>query len=280
MTNQKYQTISNLSENTVLLKNVLDISLKGLQIVDKEGYIIYVNDSYEKIHNVKAEDVIGKHVTDVIENTRLHLVAKTGIAERDELQMIHGHEFVVSRIPIFDDNKECIGVIGVIRFEYTEQIKNLTKKLEKLENELKTVNESSTQNSDTNFAFNDIIAVSEVSRNAKEIALRAASSESTVLLLGESGVGKEVYAHAIHNLSRRNKGPFIRMNCSAIQETLFESELFGYEEGAFTGAKKGGKKGNSNLPKGALFSLMKLAKCLFMFRQNFYELFRKEKLNE
>jgi len=255
MINNKYKNIANLSENSVLLKKVLDISLKGLQIVDENGIIIYVNESYEAIHNVKANDVIGKHVTDVIDNTRMHIVAKTGIAERDDLQFIHGHEFVVSRIPIIDDEAKCIGVIGVVRFEYTEQLKALNRKVTLLEHQLETATNNNALNLDTNYSVDDIIAVAESSRTAKEVALRAASSESTVLLLGESGVGKEVYAHSIHNLSKRNKGPFIRMNCSAIQESLFESELFGYEEGAFTGARKGGKKGKFELAQGGTIFL-------------------------
>ncbi|MBU1096458.1 MAG: sigma 54-interacting transcriptional regulator [Bacteroidetes bacterium] len=247
MNDTTYKNIANLSENTLLLKKVLDLSLKGLQVVDENGIIMYVNESFETIHNVKAENVIGRHVTEVIENTRMHIVAKTGIEERDDLQLIHGHEYVVSRIPIIDDQNSCLGVIGVIRFEYTEQLKVLTKKVEKLEQELKNFAKKNVLHSDTSYGVEDIIAVADSSRRAKEVALRGAISDSTVLLLGESGVGKEVYAQSIHNLSKRNKGPFIRMNCSAIQESLFESELFGYEDGAFTGARKGGKKGKFEL---------------------------------
>lgn len=255
MSNNKNSDLSNLSENIFLLKKVLDLSLKGLQVVDKNGKIIYVNESFEKIHNVIASEVINKHVTDVIENTRMHIVAKIGIEERDDIQFIHGHEYVVSRIPIKNDQGECIGAIGSIRFEYTDQLKSLTKKVEILEKELLDTNKKISKNADTYYCVDDIIAVAESSRLSKEIALRAAASDSTVLLLGESGVGKEVYAQSIHNLSMRNKGPFIRMNCSAIQETLFESELFGYEEGAFTGAKKTGKKGKFELANGGTIFL-------------------------
>lgn len=255
MPESEHPNISNLTKNTMLLKKVLDISLLGLQIVNENGIIIYVNESFEKIHNLKAENVIGKHVTEVIENTRMHIVAQTGIAEKDEVQFIHGHEYVVSRIPIIIENNECIGVVGIIRFEYTSQLKSLTKKVENLERELEIVSNKNQINADTNYIVSDIVAVAQSSRRAKEVALRAAASDSTVLLLGESGVGKEVYAQSIHNLSKRNKGPFIRMNCSAIQESLFESELFGYEEGAFTGAKKGGKKGKFELAQGGTIFL-------------------------
>lgn len=235
-----------IQSDPVFLKNILEITLQGLQVVDKKGIIIFVNESYEEIHKVKREDIIGKHVTDVIENTRMHIVAQTGVREKDQLQEIRGKEFVVSRIPIFAMG-ECVGAVGFIRFQYTDEVKNLTKKVEKLEKELKHASNKIELNIDTKFGFNDIVAIAQSSLNVKEVAKRAATSDSTVLLLGESGVGKEVYAQSIHNLSMRNKGPFIRMNCSAIQESLFESELFGYQEGAFTGAKKGGKKGKFEL---------------------------------
>ena len=246
MNSAKHFSLTNLSENSTLLKKVLDLSVKGLMIVDKFGVLIFITESFAKIHNVKVEDAIGKHVRDVIENTRMHIVAQTGIAEQDELQQIHGHEYVVSRIPIIE-NGVCLGAIGIIRFEYTAEVKELQRKVLKLESELKNKTHNLLINTDTNYSFTDIVAISEPSINAKNIALRAAACDSTVLLLGESGVGKEVFAQSIHNLSKRNHCPFIRLNCSAIQDTLFESELFGYEDGAFTGAKKGGKKGKFEL---------------------------------
>ncbi|MDX9924983.1 MAG: sigma 54-interacting transcriptional regulator [Ignavibacteriaceae bacterium] len=246
MASANYSSLENLSENKVFLQTILDLSIKGLMVIDCEGKIIFINKSFEEIHNVSHDEVIGKHVTEIIENTRMHLVAKTGIPEKDVVQHIHGHEYVVSRLPILENGK-CLGVIGLIRFEYTDELKNAYKQVEKLQIELQNSKSRSKMNPYTNFTFDDIVAISNSSLQIKQTALRAAASDSTVLLLGETGVGKEVYAHSIHNLSKRNKGPFIRLNCSAIQETLFESELFGYEEGAFTGAKKGGKKGKFEL---------------------------------
>jgi transcriptional regulator with PAS, ATPase and Fis domain len=108
---------------------------------------------------------------------------------------------------------------------------------------------------DTRFTFDDIVAQSESSMLAKERAMMGAPTNSTILLLGESGVGKEVFAHAIHNLSPRYSSPFVRVNCSAITETLFESELFGYADGAFTGAKKGGRSGKFELANGGTIFL-------------------------
>jgi PAS domain S-box-containing protein len=243
MPSEGLESLNGLLLDVNFLKKVLDISSEGLYIVDKNGIIVYADESFERIHHLKQEECVGKHVTEVMENTRMHIVAKTGVAENDHVQMINGHEFVVSRIPIII-NDHCVGAVGKIRFHDVDEVKRLTNRVNKLEKQLK--NEKSKRN-EAKHNFEDIVAFAEETIRAKNTAMRAATSDATVLLMGESGVGKEVFAHSIHNLSPRSNGPFIRLNCSAIQESLIESELFGYEEGAFTGAKKGGKKGKFEL---------------------------------
>ncbi|WP_243331526.1 sigma-54 interaction domain-containing protein [Mesoterricola sediminis] len=226
-----------------LLKRVLDISVEGLQVVDARGVITLVNESFLQIHKLSREESEGHLVTDVIENTRMHIVARTGVPEVDEFQTISGHAYVVSRIPIFKDGK-CLGAVGKIVFQDFREIQRLAEKVKRLQMELEALRKSQgKQHRDTRFTFDDIVAVSDSSVLAKERAMMGAPTSSTILLLGESGVGKEVYAQAIHNLSPRHDRPFVRVNCSAITETLIESELFGYAEGAFTGAKKGGRAG-------------------------------------
>jgi len=238
-----------------LLKRVLDIGVEGLQVVDPQGIITLVNESYLKIHSVTRAEAEGHPVTEVIENTRMHIVARTGVAELDEIQKIHGHEYVVSRIPIFKDGK-CIGAVGKIVFQDFQELYRLAVKAKRLQMELEALRKSKGPvRPDTRFTFDDIVAQSESSLLAKERAMMGAPTNSTILLLGESGVGKEVFAHAIHNLSPRYSGPFVRVNCSAITETLFESELFGYADGAFTGAKKGGRSGKFELADGGTIFL-------------------------
>jgi len=226
-----------------LLEKISDIYAKGMMIINLDGIIVYVNKSFEEIHRISKAMAIGSHVTEIIENTRMHIVAKTTISEIDEIQFIHGHEFVVSRVPLIIRGS-CIGVVGIIRFQDTDKVKHLTRKIITLEEKLKITH---AKNPDTRYTFGTMIAFSEASKEIKNIAIRASASRATVLLLGESGVGKEVFAQSIHNMSARCVKPFVMLNCSAIQENLFESELFGYVEGAFTGAKKGGKKGKFEL---------------------------------
>ncbi len=235
--------IDNIFENPNITRKVLDLCADGMMIVNREGIITYVNKSFEEIHNIPKEKAVGQHVTKIIENTRMHIVAQTATPELDRIQTIKNQEVIVSRIPIIE-NGQCVGVVGKIKYLTLEEVKALTKSILKLEEKLRR---GDTRIPDTRFTFNDILAVSPSSQNLKKTAMMAASSNATILLLGESGVGKEVFAHSIHALSSRCSGPFIRLNCSAIQEELFEAELFGYEEGAFTGAKKGGKKGKFEL---------------------------------
>ena len=110
-------------------------------------------------------------------------------------------------------------------------------------------------NTGANFHLNDIIGDSQVMKSLSAKVMQVASGDVTVLIRGESGTGKELYAHAIHQLSDRAEFPFIKVNCAAIPENLLESELFGYEEGAFTGAKKGGKPGKFQLANGGTLFL-------------------------
>jgi len=224
------------------LKTILDHVVCALQVVDREGRIVYINESFKEVHNVTWDDVVGKSVTDIIDNTRMHIVAQTGIPEYDRIQNIKGVPYVVSRIPIVE-NRECIGAVGLIRFRYLDEVKNLTGDIKRLQRQIRNMRNGMTLSDNTEYSFNDIISISGPMRRAKILAMQAAETDATVLLRGESGVGKEVFAHSIHNFSRRREGPFVRVNCSAIQESLIESELFGYEEGAFTGARKGGHRG-------------------------------------
>ena len=236
-----------------LLRRVLDLSAEGLQVVDADGIITLVNESYLKIHKLSRSQSEGHPVTEVIENTRMHIVARTGVAELDEIQTINGHEYVVSRIPIFQDG-QCLGAVGKIVFKDFQDIQRLALKARRLQLELEGLRQG-VRHPDTRFRFDDVIALSPSSQEAKERAMMGAPTQATILLLGESGVGKEVYAQAIHNLSPRCNGPFVRVNCSAITESLIESELFGYAEGAFTGARRGGRAGKFELADGGTIFL-------------------------
>lgn len=240
---ERYSDIKHLIE---FQRKIIDYCADALMVVDRDGVIVYINDSFSDVHGISLEKAIGRHVTEVIDNTRMHMVAKTCKAEHDHFQDISGRPFVVSRIPIVE-NGGCVGVVGIIRFRYMEEVQTLTKKIRHLQNRIKDLRAVKRAHSDTDYTFDNVIGVSKKVKYAKEMAMQAASTDVTVLLQGESGVGKEVFAQSIHNHSPRVKGPFIRLNCSAIQQSIIESELFGYDEGAFTGARKGGRKGKFEL---------------------------------
>lgn len=235
------------------VEKIIDLAADALNVVDQDGYITYVNRSFEEYHNVRKAEVVGKHVTEVIENTRMHIVAKSGTAEHDHLLTDSGSSYVVSRIPLIEDN-ECVGALGLVRFRHLEEIKGLTDQIKNLENELSDLKTRAT-NPDTEYTFDLLAPISPKVRELKKQAMAVAKLDTTVLLRGESGTGKEVFAQSIHNYSPRREGPFIYLNCSAIQENLIESELFGYDEGAFSGARKGGRRGMFELADGGTLFL-------------------------
>ncbi|MBP2660791.1 MAG: modulated sigma54 specific transcriptional regulator, Fis family [Firmicutes bacterium] len=251
------QTVAVELENVKNLKSTLESAIEsffeGIVIVDRSGKITMINQSYCDFLGVERERVIGQHVVEVIPNTRMHVVAQDGKAEITEIQRINDHNCVVTRIPIVKDG-ETVGAVGKVVFKDVKDLKILSNKLNKLEFELEYYKEELRKAYGGKYTFDSIIGTSEKMQWMKSIALKAAKGNSTVLILGESGTGKEVFAQSIHNGSIRNNGPFIKVNCAALPENLLETELFGYDEGAFTGAKKGGKPGKFELAnRGTIF---------------------------
>lgn len=236
------------------LESVLESMHEGIVVVDKFGCITMLNKAYGEFLAVDPKSVVGEHVTKVIPTTRMHLVAQEGKAEITDLQKIQGNTCVVSRIPIFKD-EEIIGAVGNVVFKDVKELKSLAGKIRKLELELEYYKEELYKAYGGKYTFESIIGNSAEMRWLKDVAAKAAKGASTVLILGESGTGKELFAHAIHNASSRRQGPFIKVNCAALPEQLLEAELFGYEEGAFTGARKGGKPGKFELANGGTIFL-------------------------
>lgn len=230
-----------------ILNTILDTINEWLVVVDNKGYISMMSKGYRDF--LKVEDVIGKHVTEVIENTRLHTVLETGRTEVGQIQEIKDNRVVAMRIPMIKDG-EIIGAIGKVMFKDIEDFHALSKKLSNLEKEISYYEKELNRDLRARYSIDDIIGNSDGIREAKAVSLRAAKTDSTILITGESGTGKEVFANAIHNLSSRRLAKFVKINCAAIPSELLESELFGYDEGAFTGAKRGGKLGKFQLANG------------------------------
>lgn len=231
------------------LKLVLNSAYEGVVVVNSDGYIQEINESYCRIINRRREEVLGRNVVEVIENTRLDVIAKTGREERGHIQRIAGQDLVVHRIPIFQ-NKRPVGAIGMLVFKDISEMNVLYNRINVQKHQSKERQRLKQQAS----ILDAIIGQSSEIKAAKKRAAKAAACSSNVFITGASGTGKEVFAKAIHEMSTFSEGKFICVNCSAIPESLLESELFGYEEGAFTDAKRGGKLGKFELAdKGTIF---------------------------
>lgn len=226
----------------VFLKNqvetVLNFVAEGIVAIDHTAQIINVNFAAEKMLGVKAHDVIGFHINEIFPGTPITEVFRNGIGFMDrEVKVWHNgrqHHYLINAKPMLVAGT-VQGVVASFRVANDWRQSQLTNNFK--------------------ITFDDIIGSSNTIETVKEEARKASFGTSTVLILGESGTGKEIFARAIHFESERSTGPFVAVNCAAIPETLLESELFGYEEGSFTGAKKGGKPGKFQLANGGTLFL-------------------------
>jgi PAS domain S-box-containing protein len=253
-TNNKSDFLNIDNHEELLFKDIIEFAYDGLVMVDTEGYVQMLSHAYADFLGVDQESSIGKHVTEVIENTRMHVVAKTGKQEVAELQKIKDNYIIATRSPIRKQDK-LIGAVGKILFKNVGQFTALSKRINSLEVELKKYKGDFRERNKASYTFDHLMGRSTAFMEVKGQAKIAAKSDSNVLILGESGTGKELFAHSIHNDSRRAMGVFVKVNCAAIPAELLESELFGYEEGSFTGAKKGGKAGKFEAAEGGTIFL-------------------------
>ncbi len=235
-----------------IIETIVENAFEWLVVVDREGRIIYINHNYCEFLEVNREETIGRHVTQVIENTRMHIVAKTGKEELADLQYIKGNYMIANRIPIIK-NGEVIAAFGTVFFRDTQEWMKMDSHVKSLLTRMQPYIQKI--DSGVKYTLDDILGESQQIVSLKEKVKMVSNSDISILIRGESGTGKELFAHSIHQLSSRSQKPFIKVNCGAIPENLLESELFGYEEGAFTGAKKGGKKGKFQLANGGTLFL-------------------------
>ncbi|WP_246206637.1 sigma-54 interaction domain-containing protein [Virgibacillus ihumii] len=237
-----------------VVKSFFESVYDGVVVVDCDGFIQYMSSKYCEFLHVKKKDVVGTHVEMVIENTRMHIVAKTGKEEINDLQYLQGDYVVANRIPIHD-NGNLIGAIGTVIFDDLEKWQQMNVHIKKLLAELDFYRKEWHETNGANYSLQDLVGISTEIGRLKEQVVKLASGDISVLILGESGTGKELISHSIHQLSERSRKQFVKVNCSSIPEHLLESELFGYVEGAFTGAKKGGKMGKFKYADGGTIFL-------------------------
>ncbi|MBY0597373.1 sigma-54 interaction domain-containing protein [Bacillus bingmayongensis] len=230
------EEVTDLKEIQTLLEAIIHSSEEAISVVDEKGRGLVINPAYTKLTGLTEDDIIGKPATtDIVEGESMHMkVLRTRRAVRG-IHMKIGQkkrDVIVNVAPIIVDGI-LKGSVGVIRD--VSEIQKLTHELNRARQIIRTL--------EAKYSFEDIVGTSDEMMAAIEQAKLGANTPATVLLRGESGTGKELFAHAIHNGSNRKYNKFVRVNCAAISETLLESELFGYEEGAFSGARRGGKRG-------------------------------------
>lgn len=219
---------------TAIVESISD----GLLTIDNRGIITYLNKAGARMIGINHREVIGRHIQDVVDYraTITEVLADgTGYADKEFFHksgrgVLH---FIQTAVPIRDENGEIVGVVDAFRE---------AKRVRQMVNQM--------MGAQANFTFDDFVGRDPKVEDVLRLAKAAAASSSTVLIQGESGTGKEILAQAIHNGSSRREGPFVAVNCGAIPRELIESDLFGHEEGAFTGARRGGRPGKFELANG------------------------------
>jgi transcriptional regulator with PAS, ATPase and Fis domain len=245
---------------------------EGMLLVDRQARVVWVNEQYKRFLPAlgfdRVEDFVGHPVASVVQNTQMHHVLETGKPILIDLLTNMAGTFVVSRIPLRDSAGEVIGALGIVLFDHAEtslqplvgKFALLQRDLDDARRELATQRVSQRKQQGSNprqsrYTFASFVGTSAAAVEVKRQARRAAQTASPVLLLGETGTGKELLAHAIHAASVRADGPFISLNIAAVPDTLLEAEFFGVAPGAYTGAEKKGREGKFRLAHGGTLFL-------------------------
>uniref|UniRef100_UPI0035B0AD46 sigma-54 interaction domain-containing protein n=1 Tax=Hylemonella sp. TaxID=2066020 RepID=UPI0035B0AD46 len=238
---------------------------EGMLLVDRQGKVVWVNEQYKRflpaLGYERVEDFVGQPVSSVVHNTQMHHVLETGKPILIDLLSNRAGTFGVSRIPLRDGSGEVIGALGIVLFDHPEtNLQPLITKFAALQRELDDARrELASQRSGgprrAKYSFASFVGASPAVVEVKRLARRAAQSASPVLLLGETGTGKELLAHAIHAVSARAHGPFVTVNIAAVPDTLLEAEFFGVAPGAYTGADRKGRDGKLKLADGGTLFL-------------------------
>jgi len=240
------------------LEAILESIYDGIGIIDRDGTVLAVNTSYERVTGLSSKDVVRKNVRELESSGTvsqavglLVLNQKKSVTIKQKIKT--GKEILITGSPVFDDEGDIQRIVCSVR-DMTElnllreRVENTEEQNLRYANEIKELRAKLWSNEE--FIFR-----SSAMERVFQLIARVARVNTHVLITGESGVGKEVVASLIHKLSQEENGPFLQINCGAIPETLLESELFGYEDGAFTGARSGGKKGIFELCEGGTLLL-------------------------
>lgn len=224
-----------------ILDNIHDVVL----VIDSDTTIVYANEAYAKILGVPVAKVLGRRLDKIEPKAAAIEILRTGKTSsgKDYLDSL-GIDVVGNSFPLYN-GESIIGCVST--FKNITEVVELNRELQQTKGVADYLKEQLEQWEQLPLSFKEYVGQNSNLKETLVLAAKVARTDSTVLIRGESGVGKEVLAKAVHNSSRRKDMPLIKVNCAAIPENLIESELFGYEDGAFTGAKKGGKLGKFEL---------------------------------
>ncbi len=238
-------------QNYYQAEAAMEAAQEGIEVVDENGIITYVNAAFTKILGIPAKERLGFSVFDVSPDGSLAEVLRTGKAVFGNNHVTNGKTIIANASPLISDGR-LAGAVTV--FNDADLIEKMIKILDRSKEEIDSLKQEIHSMNQPKYTFMDLVGESADFKTCVSQAKQAADSASTVLITGESGTGKELFAHGIHEFGGRAKGPFIKVNCPAIPGTLLESELFGYEKGAFTGASKA-KIGKFELANGGTIFL-------------------------
>lgn len=234
------------------VKKILDTLTDGVIITDENSVIEYINPAYTMFSGLKEEEALGRHLTDVRPGAILPQVLKSRTPVMDVPRKVDKVESYCDFIPLLDQD-ELIGGMAIVKD--VVRIKGLLKELQESNEKIVQLDQRIRKAFQAQITFKNIVGAANGLKSTVEMSKKAARTDSPVLLVGESGTGKEMIAQSIHNESERRDFPFVDVNCAALPEHLLESELFGYVEGAFTGAKKHGKLGLFEIANGGTIFL-------------------------
>ncbi|MDR0238749.1 MAG: sigma 54-interacting transcriptional regulator, partial [Deltaproteobacteria bacterium] len=254
------KSLAIFSKPAKFFERILNSLTTGIFVCGNEesNYIVhFINDAYACYLGVPREEILGRPITDFIPDTRAPFVTSTGLAEMGDLRTLKGANgerfIIVNRLP-FKDDHHTVGMLSQTLFGSREEFDVVIKRVEYLDKKIASDARRIKSALSPHYTLSSIQGESKAIRQFREHLVRCAQADSPVLVCGATGTGKELAANALHCESSRHDGPFVSINCAAIPKELFESELFGYAPGAFSGAHKDGKVGQIELAdRGTLF---------------------------
>ena len=231
-------------------------SFKGAITVDAEARITWIDERYRELLGIPGDvDLIGQPVENTIPHSLLRRVVETGRPILIDIMAFDDKQFVVCRLPLRNETGEIQGAVGFVFYEEIDYLAPILEKFEAMQRQLSRAQAALTRERQTKYSLSSFVGASEVVRELKTMVRRYALRDGAALILGETGTGKELLAHAIHQQSDRADGPFVAVNVAAIPEALLEAEFFGVAPGAFTGADRKPRKGKFELAHGGTLFL-------------------------